>query len=255
MDSTPFDLGGKRALVTGGGRGIGRACALALARAGAEVVVASRTEEQLEEVVEAIAARGGKARGRRCDIGDPDDTAGLLEDLSRRDEPLDILVNNAAISPIYKNVAAVEKEEWELVLAVNLNAAVRLLRKIGGAMVQRRRGSIVNITSVGAVRALPRLAPYSAGKAALGQLTRDLAVEWAPFGVRLNAVAPAYIETAMTAGVHGNELLRRQVIDRTPLGRFGQPHEVAWAVVFLASEAASYVTGSTLFVDGGWTCI
>ena len=255
MDTTPFDLGGKRALVTGGGRGIGRACALALARAGAEVAVTSRTGEQLAEVVAAIEARGGKARDRRCDIDDPADTARLIEALYRADGPPDILVNNAAISPIYKNAAAVEKEEWEMVLGVNLHATIRLLREIGAAMAERGRGSVVNITSVGSVRALPRLAPYSVGKAALGQLTRDLAVEWAPFGVRVNAVAPAYIETAMTSGVHGNERLRRQVIDRTPLGRFGQPHEVAWAVVFLASEAASYITGSTLFVDGGWTSL
>ena len=255
MDSTPFDLDGKRALITGGGRGIGRASALALAQAGAEVVVASRTEEQLDEVVAAISARGGKARALRCDIDDPADCAGLLGAVSGRDGPLDILVNNAAISPIFKNVAAVESEEWRRILSVNLNATVRILRKIGAGMVERGRGSIVNITSVGAVRALPRLAPYAVGKAALGQLTRVLAVEWAPFGVRVNAVAPAYVETAMTAGVHGNERLHRKVIDRTPLGRFGQPQEVAWPVVFLASEAASYVTGATLFVDGGWTCI
>ena len=255
MDSTPFDLEGKRALVTGGGRGIGRACALALAQTGAEVVVASRTREELDEVVAAISARGGKARAMRCDIDDPGAGARLVEAVSRLDGPLDILVNNAAISPIVKNVAAVETREWERILSVNLRATVRILRNFGAAMAERGRGSIVNITSVGAVRALPGLAPYAVSKAALGQLTRVLAVEWAPFGVRVNAVAPGYIETAMTAGVYGNEHLHRQVIDRTPLGRFGQPAEVAWAVVFLASEAASYVTGTTLFVDGGWTSL
>ncbi len=255
MDSTPFDLGGKRALVTGGGRGIGRACALALAQAGAEVVVASRTKKELDEVAAAISAGGGNAQAVRCDIDDPAGRVRLIEAISRLDGPLDILVNNAAISPIVKNVAAVETEEWERILSVNLRATMRILHKIGAGMAERGRGSIVNITSVGAVRALPRLAPYAVSKAALGQLTRVLAVEWAPFGVRVNAVAPAYIETSMTAGVHGNQHLHQQVIDRTPLGRFGQPSEVAWAVVFLASEGASYITGTTLFVDGGWTSL
>ena len=255
MDLTPFSLAGKRALVTGGGRGIGRACAVALARAGAEVMVVSRTQQQLDEAVEEISSQGGKASAINGDIGNPAAIQHLVETAYQQWENVDILVNNAAISPIFKQTKDVALEEWAQILDVNLNGTFHLVREIGARMVQRRSGAIVNLTSVGAVRALARLAPYCASKAALGELTRILAVEWASSGVRVNAVAPAYIETAMTAGVHENQHLHQKIVDRTPLGRFGRPEEVAWAVVFLASEASSYITGHTLFVDGGWTSL
>ena len=255
MDLTPFSLEGKRALVTGGGRGIGRACACALARAGAEVLVVSRTQEQLDEVVAEITSLGGRAQALKGDIGNPEDIQRLVETVYQEWDHLDILVNNAGISPIYKATRKVTLEEWAQILDVNLNGTFHLVRDIGARMLERGSGAVVNLTSVGAERALPLLAPYSASKAALGELTRVLAVEWAGSGVRVNAVAPAYIETAMTAGVHGNQRLQQEIVERTPMGRFGQPDEVAWAVVFLASEAASYITGHTLFVDGGWTSL
>jgi NAD(P)-dependent dehydrogenase (short-subunit alcohol dehydrogenase family) len=228
---------------------------VALAQAGATVAVLSRTQQQLDETVEEIATRGGKARAYKGDIGNPEDIRHLVDTLYQGGEHLDILVNNAGISPIFKPARDVALEEWAQILDVNLSGTFHLVRDIGARMVERRSGAIVNLTSIGAVRALPRLAPYSASKAALGELTRVLAVEWAASGVRVNAVAPAYIETAMTAGVHGDQRLQKNIINRTPLGRFGRPEEVAWAVVFLASDAASYITGHTLFVDGGWTSL
>ncbi len=255
MQRPPFSLAGKRALVTGGGRGIGRACATALALSGAEVFVMSRTREQLDETVAQIASQGAKAQAIKGDIGNPEDIESLVGTLCREDRPLDILVNNAGISPIYKKTCKVALEEWAEILDVNLNSTFHLVRDIGAHMLERGSGAVVNLTSIGAERALPRLAPYSASKAALGELTRILAVEWAGSGVRVNAVAPAYIETAMTAGVHGNQRLQEEIVRRTPMARFGQPDEVAWAVVFLASDAASYITGHTLFVDGGWTSL
>ena len=255
MDLSLFSLQGRRALVTGGGRGIGRACALALAQAGAQVAVVSRTQAQLEETLAQIRAQGGEALARTADLGQVDQVERLVADLYEEWGALDILVNNAAISPIFKRAEEVRLEEWEQIMRINLSGAFFLLQQVGGRMAARQRGAVVNITSIGAVRALPRLCAYTAAKAALGELTRTLAVEWAKSGVRVNAVAPAYIETEMTAGIHEHPQLRQRVEDRTPLGRFGQPAEVAWAVVFLASPAASYITGHTLFVDGGWTAL
>ncbi len=255
MDLSPFSLAGKRALVTGGGRGIGAACARALAQAGAEVAVVSRTASQLQKVVDDISARDGRAFALPAALGTAEGIDYLTTEIYQRWDEIDILVNNAAISPIFKRSTQVADEEWRQILQVNLDSTFHLTRNIGRRMVERQSGAVVNMTSIGAVRALPRLAPYSVGKAALDQLTRVLAVEWATAGVRVNAVAPAYIETAMTEGVHENEHLRQQIEDRTPMGRFGQPQDVAWAVVFLASDAASYITGHTLFVDGGWTSL
>ena len=251
MDRTPFSLDGKRALVTGGGRGIGRACAVAMAESGAEVVVASRTSAQLDETVDLIRERGAKASSIVCDISDPRAVDNMCGELLG-DGKVDILVNNAAISPIVKGIEKVEPEEWEQILNVNVNATFGIIRTVGSTMLQQGSGSVVNVSSVAAIRALPRLAAYSASKAALAAMTRSMAVEWARTGVRVNAVAPAYIETEMTAAVSERPRLRQSVIDRTPMGRWGQPEEVAWAVVFLASDAASYVTGHTLLVDGGW---
>ena len=255
MAPNPFSLNGKRALVTGGGRGIGRACAVAMAQSGADVIVTSRTRTQLDETVDFIRRQGGSASSIVCDISDPGAVRELNEQLTAGDGVGDILVNNAAISPIVKGIEKVAPEEWEQILGVNVNAPFGVIRPVGASMVERANGAVVNVSSIGAVRALPRLAPYTASKAALASMTRSMAIEWASRGVRVNAVAPAYIETEMTAAVNERPRLRQSVIDRTPMGRWGQPEEVAWAVVFLVSDAASYVTGHTLFVDGGWTSV
>jgi NAD(P)-dependent dehydrogenase (short-subunit alcohol dehydrogenase family) len=249
----PFRLDGRRALITGGGRGIGRACAMAMAQAGAEVAVTSRTASQLEEVVAAIEAVGGRAVAIVSDVG----TAGGADELADRlhehwPDGADILVNNAAISPHVDAVENLDDDAWSSILSVNLEGTVRVTRRICAPMLAQGRGAVVNLTSIGAERALPRIAAYNASKGALAALTKTMAVEWAQRGVRVNAVAPAYIETEMTAEVQRRDKLRRWVEGRTPMGRFGQPEEVAAPVVFLCSDAASYITGTTLYVDGGW---
>jgi NAD(P)-dependent dehydrogenase (short-subunit alcohol dehydrogenase family) len=250
-----FSLNGRRALVTGGGRGIGRACAQALAQAGAEVVVVSRTQAQIDETAANIIQHGGKATAIAGDIGSLEAVNELVEKVCGVNQKVDILVNNAAISPIYKRSDKVKPEEWDQILQTNLHGTFYLTQAIGKSMIAAQTGTIINLTSVGAERALANLTAYTASKAALGELTRTLAVEWARQGIRVNAVAPAYITTEMTVGIQENERLRQRVEDRTPMGRFGRPEEVGAAVVFLASDAASYITGHTLFVDGGWTSL
>ena len=250
---TPFGLDGRRALITGGGRGIGRACAMAMAHAGAEVAVTSRTASQLEEVVAAIKAIGGSAIAIVNDVGTADGADELADRLHEHwPDGADILVNNAAISPHVDAVENLDDNAWSSILSVNLVGTVRVTRRICAPMLAQGRGAVVNLTSIGAERALPRIAAYNASKGALAALTKTMAVEWAQRGVRVNAVAPAYIETEMTAQVQRRDKLRRWVEGRTPMGRFGQPEEVAAPVVFLCSDAASYITGTTLYVDGGW---
>ncbi len=253
-DLPSFRLDGRRALITGGGRGIGRACALALAQAGADVAVTSRTGAQLDEVVAAVEALGGRALAIPTDVGDTDGASLLLEKLTESwPEGADILVNNAAISPHVDAVERLDDDAWSDIFRVNLDGTVRVTRAVCASMLTRKSGAVVNITSIGATRALPRIAAYNASKGALEALTKTMAVEWAARGVRVNAVAPAYVDTEMTAEVKRRDKLRRWVEDRTPMGRFGRPEEVAWPVVFLCSDAAAYLTGTTLYVDGGWT--
>ena len=196
----------------------------------------------------------GRALAIPTDVGDTDGASLLLEKLTESwPEGADILVNNAAISPHVDAVERLDDDAWSDIFRVNLDGTVRVTRAVCASMLTRKSGAVVNITSIGATRALPRIAAYNASKGALEALTKTMAVEWAARGVRVNAVAPAYVDTEMTAEVKRRDKLRRWVEDRTPMGRFGRPEEVAWPVVFLCSDAAAYITGTTLYVDGGWT--
>jgi NAD(P)-dependent dehydrogenase (short-subunit alcohol dehydrogenase family) len=255
MNPSPFSLSGRLALITGAGRGIGQSCALALSQAGAATVLVSRTESQLQETAGQITDQGGTAHVIGGDIGSSAGVDTLVAALDNLALTPDILVNAAGISPVYKYAQDMDHAEWDQVIQTNLNGTYYLTQTLGSRMLTKNQGAIVTVTSVGGQRALPRLCAYGASKAALDQLTRTLAVEWAAKGVRVNAVAPAYIETAMTAGLQDNNHLRTRIETRTPMGRFGRPEEVAWAVVYLASEAASYITGQTLAVDGGWVSV
>ena len=219
-ENRPFRLNGKRAVVTGGGRGIGRAAAIALARCGADVTVISRTREQLEATISAVHEIGGRGAALVGDIGNPESVDALVEDLGRKSGAPDILVNNAGVSPVVKQAQEIELEEFAQILRTNLNGPFDLLRRLAPEMLQRGSGSIINVTSIASERALPLLAAYNASKAALDELTRTMAVEWAPAGVRVNSVAPAYIETEMTAAIREREKLKRAIVpahsDRPP---------------------------------------
>ena len=223
MGSVPLcDLTGKVALVTGASRGIGRAVALAFARHGADVLVNSRKPEGAEAAA-AFAPR------------------------------LDILVLNAGVSPVYARAEAVSLEDWRAILDTNLTGAFLCARAFAPRLTARPGGRVLVMASIGALVGLPRLAAYNATKGGLLQLTRTLALEWARHGVTVNALAPGFIETDMTAGLRAHAALRETLLARIPLGRFGLPEDVAAAALFLVSDAAAYITGTVLAVDGGWT--
>jgi NAD(P)-dependent dehydrogenase (short-subunit alcohol dehydrogenase family) len=240
------------ALVTGSSAGIGRATALELAAWGATVAVHSRSEERARPVVEEIEAAGGHAIALEADLTSAAAAGALVDGVVERCGRIDILVNNAGHAPI---VASDELpiEAWDEALAVMLTAPFVCAQRAGRHMIAQRRGVIVNVSSVLAHAALPKRAAYVSAKAGLVGLTRTLAVEWAPHGVRVVSVDPAYIATEMIKRSMQTDAFDAATIERrTPLGRLGEPVEVARVIAFLASDAASFVTGLPMLVDGGW---
>ena len=248
-----FDLTDRVAVVTGGGRGIGRAIALGLADAGATVVPTARSEDETERVAETIRDRGGRALAVTADLRERAEIDALFERTVEEFGGVDTVVNNAGANPdtALGRPERVEEGGYELVLDVNLRGAFRCATAAAGHL-HERGGSVVNVASVGGLVGLPRQHPYVASKHGLVGLTKSMAIDWAP-EVRVNAVAPGYVSTSLTEGIEENEALRESILDRTPLERIADPEEVAGPVVFLASDAASFVTGSVLTVDGGWT--
>jgi len=244
-----FDLAGKIAIVTGGSRGIGRATSIALAQAGALVLVNYRSnEEAARETVRLIEAAGGQAELIPFDVTDPDSVDGSIKEALGRHGRIDILVNNAGIA-IDQLLLRVSAKDLEMTWATNVNGAVYCAKACIRPMMKKRWGRIINLSSVVAESGNAGQAVYSSSKAALLGLTRSLAREYASRGITVNAVAPGFIETDMTADLP--EAARQGIVDQTPLGRIGRPEEVAAAVVFLASEEAGYITGQVVRVNGG----
>lgn len=247
-----LDLGGRLALVTGAGQGIGAAIAQALGATGAEVVCTDRHGDLADATAAALVARGFAARATTLDVTD----TAAIDALAAALAPLDILVCNAGI---VGNVPAEEMSdaEWDRVIEVNLTGVFRCCRGFGRRMIEAGRGSIVNIGSMSAdIVNIPQpQCHYNASKAGVHHLTRSLAVEWAKRGVRVNAVAPTYVETPLLDGLESQPGLIERWLDLTPAGRMGKPHEIASIVQFLASDASSLMTGAIVSADAGYTSV
>jgi NAD(P)-dependent dehydrogenase (short-subunit alcohol dehydrogenase family) len=256
MSNADFRLDGRRAVVTGAARGIGRAIAERLALAGAHVVIADRDETEGKIAVAAIEAAGGKGAFVSLDVTDPVAVAQAADSIYQMHGSVDVLVNNAGI---VRNAPAAEMslDDWKSVIDIDLGGVFHCAQAFGKRMVAAGRGSMVNISSIcGEVTVYPQpQVSYNAAKAGVNLLTKSLAVEWAKSGVRVNAVAPGYVATELTLRGRSNPEWFDTWMRMTPMGRLGEPREIANAVLFLAADASSYITGTVLTIDGGYTAL
>ncbi len=246
-----FKLDGKVALVTGASAGLGAAIAVALAEAGAQVACHGNTRSP-DSTVETISRAGGVAHPLTGDLAQPQTATVLLREALARFERLDILVNNAGT---IRRAAAVDysEEDWAAVIEVNLSSVFRLSQLAGKHMIETGRGGkIVNIASLLSFQGGVTVPAYAASKGGVAQLTKALANEWAKHGINVNAIAPGYMRTTNTAALQADEVRNRQILERIPAGRWGEPEDMAGPAVFLSSSASDYVNGHVLIVDGGW---
>lgn len=249
---SPFDLTARVALITGAGRGIGRSVAIAMAKMGATVAAVSRTESELDEVVRAAKNAGGLALAIREDMADRKAAGRVIEACVREFGRIDILVNNAGIV-VRKRAEDTFWEDWDAVLAVNLKALAEMCRLASPHLRKNPGSNIINMSSITGQVGTPLRAAYASSKAAILGYTRVLAKELAPEGIRVNAVQPGFIDTAFVAPYLADKpQAMSEVLKHIPLGRIGSPEEVAWPIVFLASPSASYITGQSIVIDGGW---
>jgi 2-deoxy-D-gluconate 3-dehydrogenase len=249
MNAT-FDLSGKIAIVTGGGRGIGRAIALGLAGAGASVVVTSRTQREIEAVVEEVQKSGAKALAVVTDLTVNDQLENLVQATVKKFGKIDILVNNAARS-FLRSLMDLREDGWDKVFNTNVKAVWLLSRLVARKMMEQKSGRIINITTVGAEKAELGMAAYGCSKAALKMLTRCMAREWAQFGIQVNAVGPGLTKTDFSKPIWSNPEVAKHVSAAIPMGRLAEPEEIVGLVLFLASDAARFITGHSIYVDGG----
>ncbi len=250
MAGIQFDLSGKVGIVTGGGRGIGRAISLGLARAGASVTVASRTQNEIEAVAGEIRGPGGKALSVVTDLTINEQIENLVQTTVKEFGRIDILVNNAARS-FLRGLLDLREDGWDKIFDTNVKAAWLLSRSVARKMIEQKGGCIINITTVGAEKAEMGMAAYGCSKAALKMLTRCMAREWASYGIRVNAVGPTLTRTDFSKPIWSNPEVVKHVASAIPMGRIAEPEEIVGSVLFLASDEAKFITGHSIYVDGG----
>ena len=251
MSFSALDLTGRVAVVIGATSGLGKAIALGLADAGADVIPTGRRVDLATEAAREVQARGRQSLAIATDVSNVDSIEALAAETIERFGKVDILVN-AAGRTVRRPTIEVSDAEWNEIMDTNLTGMLRACRVFGRHMIERRYGRVINIGSLTSMVALYEVAAYGASKAGVAALTKSLAIEWAPHGVCVNAILPGVFRTALNEGLLDGTDRGRELLTRTPMNRFGQPEEVAGAAVFLASEAASFVTGHLLAVDGGF---
>ncbi|MEJ2604425.1 MAG: glucose 1-dehydrogenase [Gammaproteobacteria bacterium] len=249
-----FEVTGRVAVVTGGNGGIGRSIALGLAAAGSSVAIIGRNPEKNERVLGELRETGRPAMALGLDLSRREEHAGAIRTIEEELGPIDILVNNAGVASISGGILQETPEDWDRVMEIQLNATFLLSKIVAGSMKDRDGGKIINIASMYSYFGSAMTPSYSAAKGAIVQLTKSMAIELAPLGIQVNAIAPGWIETDMTAPVRTEEMqaMNDEILARTPAGRWGKPDDLAGAAIFLASPASDFVTGVTLRVDGGY---
>jgi NAD(P)-dependent dehydrogenase (short-subunit alcohol dehydrogenase family) len=252
MSLEKFRLDGQCALITGGSKGLGQAMAKALAAAGADVIVTSRHLDEAKTAANEIATTGRRALALEADVAKRSTVAQMVRRGEEAFGRIDILVNNAGLG-IIKPALEVGDQDWDSVIAANLKGSLLCAQAVAPGMIRRKYGRIINVGSILSTVAVPALAGYIASKHGVLGLTRALALEWAVHGITVNCLCPSYFPTAMTRPVEEDAAAYRDVAAKTPMGRWGRPEELEGPIVFLASPASSFVTGTALYVDGGWT--
>jgi NAD(P)-dependent dehydrogenase (short-subunit alcohol dehydrogenase family) len=247
-----FDLAGKVALVTGGTRGLGEVSAMALGKAGADVAVCGRNKEDLDRVSRAIQGLGRKGAGFFLDVTSKASVQSGVERILNEFGKVDILVNNAGVN--YRvPVLEYPEDKWDLIMNTNLKGYFLVAQAVVPQMIDRGYGKVINMSSIMGAVALPTLLAYASSKGGVDQMTKVMALEWAKKGVRVNAIGPTYFETELVAQLRNDPERFNFINERTPMGRWGYPPELEGIVIFLASPASDFITGQTIYIDGGWT--
>lgn len=247
-----FSLNGKVCIVTGASRGLGRAMAVALAEAGADVVVTARTEPALVETANAIAAHGRRSLAVPCDVHDSKSVAAMVDRAIAEFGRIDVLINNAGGGDM-KPLVEMSEEEWLRIVDLNVNSMFRLCKAVGPHMIEAGKGKVINMSSMYGLVGEKNVTAYCASKGAIIQFTRALALEWAQHNITVTALAPGYIYTERTSRVFDDPKVSAVLTSRVPLGRIGQPEELGPLVVYLSSDASDFMTGSVVVIDGGQT--
>ncbi|MGE7920048.1 SDR family NAD(P)-dependent oxidoreductase [Viridibacillus sp. NPDC093762] len=246
-----FDLSGKTVIVTGGGSGIGISLVHALADYGANVIIASRNVEKCNNVLKEIESKGGKGAVVQLDISDEKSVWNLVTEVLERFGSIDVLINNAGISPFMAPMEKVKIAGFKKIMDVNLIGALQCAQAVSEHMIARKKGKIINVSSSASTVSMEGLGAYSITKAALNSLTKTLAYEWGKYNINVNAIAPGFMDTGVADFINHTDESFQSVIDRTPIGRTGKAEELKGSIVFLASDASNYLTGQILYIDGG----